>query len=90
MPKEAAMSKMFAMPSGSSRFAFDGVSLNLRGSDVSAIAHPFLVSDCGDDYEMSDDFAKTWLRTGDRLAGFLLGGAVLAAAWAAWTVWSLV
>jgi hypothetical protein len=84
------MSEMFGMPSGSPPFVFANVSRSLRGSDVSASARPLLVSDSGDDYEMSDEFAKTLLRTGDRLMGFLLGGAVLAAAWAAWTVWSLV
>ena len=84
------MSEMFGMPSGSSPFALGGISRALRSSDVSVSARPLLVSDSGDDYEMSDEFANTWLRAGDRLMGFLLGGAVLAAAWAAWTVWSLV
>jgi hypothetical protein len=84
------MSNRFAIPSGSSPFVFANVSRSLRSSDLSASARPLLVSDSGDDYEMSDEFAKTWLRASDRLIGFLLGGAVLAAAWAAWTVWSLV
>jgi hypothetical protein len=83
------MSEMFGMPSGSP-IALSSIARSLRSSDVSVSARPLLVSDSGDDYEMSDEFAKTWRRTGDRLMGFLLGGAVLAAAWAAWTVWSLV
>jgi hypothetical protein len=51
-----------------------------------SLAAPALVSDSGDDYEMSNEFANTWLRAGDRLMGFLVGGGVLVAAWAVWSL----
>jgi hypothetical protein len=84
MSKEAAMSKRLAFPSGSVPLAFIGAVRTPKGADVSSMTPPALVSDSGDDYEMSDEFAKTWLRTGDRLIGFVMGGAMLTLAWAIW------
>ena len=34
-----------------------------------------------DDFELSGEFLEVWARAGERAAGFLLGAAVVAAAW---------
>ena len=34
-----------------------------------------------DDFELGGEFLEVWARAGERAAGFLLGAAVVAAAW---------
>jgi hypothetical protein len=44
----------------------------------------FLVSDCGDEHEMTGDFGESLARAGERLAGFVVGVGFLMLAWAIW------
>jgi hypothetical protein len=45
---------------------------------------PALVSDWGEDHEMTEDFGNSLARTGDRMVGFVAGAAIFAMVWAAW------
>jgi hypothetical protein len=43
-----------------------------------------LVSDWGDDHEMTQEFGNSLARAGDRVVGFAAGAGILAIAWAVW------
>jgi hypothetical protein len=72
-------------PSGIAPFAYNAPRpTQARG--MSLRPRPLLVSDGGDDYEMSEDIAKAFVRAGDRLMGFMTGAAVLGAIWLTWSL----
>ncbi len=45
---------------------------------------PALVSDWGDDYEMSEESGNSLMRAGDRMLGFAAGVSIITVAWAMW------
>ena len=71
-------------PSGLAPLSYTSVPrpMHARGTRPRAV----LVSDCGDDYEMADDFATAFVRAGDRFMGFVTGAAVLTAVWLMWSL----
>jgi len=80
MITEAIMGRSLQIP-GPFLGAASGMSL-ARGQ-VRRIASP-LVSDWGDDHEMTQEFGNSLARAGDRVIGFAAGAGILAIAWAVW------
>lgn len=68
---------------------FFGFAGNKRIAPPDVLASPCagivpLVADDGDDYEMDEDFIRIMVGSGDRVAGFAIGVAVLTLAGALW------